>query len=412
MGPHELDEIGCYLQSVVFDDMPARLGQEFVVGLALERGAATGHDLAASQGLHCQLLSGLPGASVVDLRHRQDLFLAERQVVRFPGMLLNVRDQGLFVLGTDLDPAGTSHDFAHRGFLSIGVRFTDRIIEPPTCGDLAVALQFFVYRGRLKFRRTSPLVPPLRIYVCGRLAVEQEDLVLGEAGFPARQGRRLWAYLVLHRRWPVGRDDLAGAVWGDAIPDAWDVALNTLISRLRSFLRPISERVPEVSIRGEVGRYTLTLPARVFVDAERARTGLHAAETALRRRDWDMALGEARVAMEIAARGFLGGEEAPWIEGQRRALADLRLHALECTVEAELLRGNAAIAEREAEHLLLLDPMRESGYRLLMRALEAGGNAAQVIRVMDDCRRRLREQGGVEPSRETERLFQTIIGST
>ena len=51
----------------------------------------------------------------------------------------------------------------------------------------------------------------------------------------------------------------------------------------------------------------------------------------------------------IAARGFLGGEEAPWIEGQRRALADLRLHALECTVEAELLRGNAAIAEREAE---------------------------------------------------------------
>jgi DNA-binding SARP family transcriptional activator len=217
---------------------------------------------------------------------------------------------------------------------------------------------------------------------------------------------------VLHRRWPVGRDDLAGAVWGDAIPDAWDIALNTLISRLRSFLRPISERVPEVSIRGEVGRYTLTLPTGVFVDAERARTGLHAAETALRRRDCEAALSESRVAMEIAARGFLGGEEAPWIEGQRRALADLRLHALECTVEAELMRGNPTIAEREAEQLLLLDPMRESGYRLLMRALEAGGNAAQVVRVMDDCRRRLREQGGVDPSRETERLFQAITGTS
>jgi DNA-binding SARP family transcriptional activator len=266
------------------------------------------------------------------------------------------------------------------------------------------------YPFRLNDWRTSPLVPPLRIYICGRLAVEREDLILTESAFPARQGRRLWAYLVLHRRWPVGRDDLAGAVWGDAIPDAWDVALNALISRLRSFLRPVSARMPEVSIRGEVGRYTLTLPAAVFVDAERARTGLHAAETALRRQDHETALSESRVAMEIAARGFLGGEEAPWIEGQRRALADLRLHALECTVEAELMRGNAAIAEREAEQLLLLDPMRESGYRFLMRALEANGNAAQAVRVMDDCRRRLRAQGGVEPSPETERVFLTITG--
>jgi DNA-binding SARP family transcriptional activator len=251
-------------------------------------------------------------------------------------------------------------------------------------------------------------VPPLRIYICGRLAVERGELVLGEAAFPARQGRRLWAYLVLHRRWPVGRDDLAGAVWGDAIPDAWDIALNALVSRLRAFLRPVSALEPEVAIRGEVGRYELALPAGVFVDAERARAGLHTAETALRRRDCETALGEARVAMEIAARGFLRGEEAPWIEGQRRALADVHLHALECTIEAELLRGNPAIAEREAEHLLLLDPLRESGYRLLMRALAAGGNAAQAVRVMDDCRRRLREEGGVVPSTETERAFQSI----
>jgi DNA-binding SARP family transcriptional activator len=251
-------------------------------------------------------------------------------------------------------------------------------------------------------------VPVLRIYVCGRLAVEHGDLLLREAAMPARQGRRLWAFLVLHRRWPIGRDDLAGAVWGDAIPDAWDVSLTVLVSRLRAFLRPVTLRLPGVAIRGDVGRYALTLPADVFVDAERARTGLHAAETALRRGDCETALSESRVAMEIAARGFLGGEEAPWVEGQRRALADLRLHALECTVEAELLRGNPAIAEREAEHLLLLDPLRESGYRLLMRALAAGGNAGQASRVMDDCRRRLRTAGGMTPSLETERVFQIV----
>jgi DNA-binding SARP family transcriptional activator len=251
-------------------------------------------------------------------------------------------------------------------------------------------------------------VPPLRLYICGRLAVEIGDLVIGEAAFPARQGRLLWAFLVLHRRWPVARDDLAAAVWGDAVPDTWDVALNVLISRLRAVLRPVADRTPALSIRGEVGRYVLTLPGDVFVDAERARTALHAAETALRGRDCATALSEARVAMEIAARGFLGGEDGPWIEGQRRALADLRIHALECTIEAELLRGNPAIAEREAEHLLILDPLRESGYRLLMRALAAGGNAAQAFRVMEDCRRRLHDAAGLNPSAETESVFRSL----
>ena len=70
-----------------------------------------------------------------------------------------------------------------------------------------------------------------RVYVCGRLAVEYGGGVLREAELPARQGRRLWAYLVLRRRRPVGRDDLAEALWGDEVPEAWDTTLNALVSR-------------------------------------------------------------------------------------------------------------------------------------------------------------------------------------
>lgn len=249
----------------------------------------------------------------------------------------------------------------------------------------------------------------LRIYVTGRLAIEQASVVRLEQAFPARQGRRLWAYLVLHRRWPVGREDVAEAIWSDAIPDTWDSALSVLVSRLRTLLRPFAEIDPEVGIRGEVGRYLLTLPDDVFIDVERARSALHTAETSLRSGRFDLALSESRVAMEIAARGFLNGEDGPWIEGQRRSLIDLRLHALECTIEAELHRGNALIAEREAELLVMLDPLRESGYRLLMRSLFAGGNAAQVPRVMDECRQSLDRLGGMNPSPETNRVYQEIL---
>lgn len=210
--------------------------------------------------------------------------------------------------------------------------------------------------------------PRLRVYVCGRLAVEHGPVVVPEAAFPARQGRRLWAFLVLHRQQPVGRVDLAEAVWGDTIPDAWDVGLNALVSRLRRSLRPLAASCPRLALRGEEGRYTLVLPADTFVDYERAREALHRADVLMRRGELGAARGEARVATEIAARGFLGGEDGMWVEGQRRLLAEARLHALESTVEAELARRHPETAEREAEFLVSLDPLREGSHRLLARA--------------------------------------------
>jgi DNA-binding SARP family transcriptional activator len=54
---------------------------------------------------------------------------------------------------------------------------------------------------------------PLRIQLCGRLAIERGSAVVGEDAFPARQGRRLWAFLVLDRRQPMARGDVAAWIW-------------------------------------------------------------------------------------------------------------------------------------------------------------------------------------------------------
>jgi DNA-binding SARP family transcriptional activator len=251
---------------------------------------------------------------------------------------------------------------------------------------------------------------PLRVYVCGRPALEAGHRAVREADLPGRQGRRLWVYLVLHRRGPVGRGDLAEAIWGDDIPDAWETTLNALASRLRRALAPLAEITPPLMIRGEPGRYALTLPGDVFVDWERARDAIHEADRLVFAGVAGAALAEARVAMEIAARGILPGEEAPWIEGQRQTLREIRLRACERTVEAELARGRPDLAETEARLLLALDPLREASYRWLMRALAAGGNPAQAARVFAVCRRELQERAGMAPSAETERVFQKIAG--
>src|SRR5436309_2758834 len=113
---------------------------------------------------------------------------------------------------------------------------------------------------------------------------------------------------------------------------------------------------------------------------------------------------------EIVTRGFLPGEDASWIEAERRTLRDIELQALEAICDAELAQGRASDAERVARRLIVADGLRESGYRLLMRALAASGNRAQAATVMDECRKALAEVGA-RPSPEAERALRTALAT-
>ncbi|HEV8534900.1 MAG TPA: BTAD domain-containing putative transcriptional regulator [Candidatus Limnocylindria bacterium] len=247
----------------------------------------------------------------------------------------------------------------------------------------------------------------MRVTICGRLRIESAGAVLDESALPGRLGRRLWTYLVLNRRRPVGRGEIAVALWGDDGPEAADASLNALISRLRAALVRLD---PGVELRAATGSYTLALPADVFVDRERAWDAIHHVQAIRRRGDAAGAWAEAVIAHEIAARGFLPGESGEWIEGERRTLADIEMQALEAVVEAELDEGRPAEAERAARALIARDALREAGYRLLMRALAAGGNGAQAAHVIQECRAAL-EHAGVAVSADTERVFREVSGA-
>src|SRR5689334_12873446 len=76
-----------------------------------------------------------------------------------------------------------------------------------------------------------------RIQLCGRLQVSiggepREEQLHG------RQGRLLFAFLVLRRRSPVTRDALVEAIWGSTGLPPSDGALAPLLSRLRRCLAP------------------------------------------------------------------------------------------------------------------------------------------------------------------------------
>src|SRR5687768_7460412 len=99
--------------------------------------------------------------------------------------------------------------------------------------------------------------------------VESDTRLLDEDLLPARQGRIAFAYLVLQRRRPVPRAELADAIWGDAMPDAWDAGVSALLSRLRRLFRAVTLAFDIVTLSGSV---YLKLPDAAWVDLDAARS--------------------------------------------------------------------------------------------------------------------------------------------
>lgn len=236
-----------------------------------------------------------------------------------------------------------------------------------------------------------------RIQLCGRLVVRLEGRRV-EAELPGRQGRLALAFLTVNRHRTVTRDELAAALWPER--GASD-RLSPLLSKLRG--------VVPLQGRGDV---RLALAGDAFVDVEAAAEGLHRAQSAVARGDFAGAWSPGRVAQHVAAREFLPGEDAPWIDEQRRRLEEILVRALELVGRAcvEIRGGELDTAERAARSLIERAPYRESGHRLLMETLAARGNAAEALLVYETLRRRLRDDLGASPSPETQELHRRLLG--
>ncbi len=119
----------------------------------------------------------------------------------------------------------------------------------------------------------------MRIYLTGRLALETDSGLLEEARLPARQGLIAFAYLVLQRRRPVPRPELAEAIWGEEVPNAWDTSLSALLSRLRRLFRGVALSGELETLTGSV---SLVLTDDAWVDIDAARNAIDEAEGGIR----------------------------------------------------------------------------------------------------------------------------------
>jgi SARP family transcriptional regulator, regulator of embCAB operon len=252
------------------------------------------------------------------------------------------------------------------------------------------------------------LEPP-RIYVTGRLAIEQGANVLSERHLPGRQGRRAFAYLVTERAAPVTRDTLVEVIWGIAPPAEVETALNALLSKLRSTVKRAMSS--PASIDASAGTVALRLPPHTWIDIEAATNAVDLSEGALRRERVDEAWGHANVAVSITRRPFLVDDEGAWIEARRAKLRMLLTRALQVMTAVSARKGEPELALQYAGEIVALEPFRETGYQQLMRLHAARGNRGEALRVFSQLRELLRDELGTSPSPQTEALFLEILSA-
>ena len=210
----------------------------------------------------------------------------------------------------------------------------------------------------------------------------------------SRKCRALLAHLALQPR-PSPREQLALLLWGDGSEARARGSLRQALTTLR-------RELPDDGGCLQATADAIGVDARaLWVDARQADDLLRA--------------GDLAGAMELSAAGeLLAGMGAgtpefdDWRDAERRRWRERETVALRTLAEQAQTEGRAEPLLALGRRLLRLEPWNEEAHRAVMQALAQLGRPSEALRQYQQAREALREELGIAPGPETERLMMQI----
>ena len=238
----------------------------------------------------------------------------------------------------------------------------------------------------------------MRFGVLGTLEVLDDEGGPVDLGGP--QARTVLALLLAAAGRVVPAEAVVDALWGDDPPSSAAGTLQSYIHRLRRALEP--HRAPR-----DQAKVLLWEPPGYRLDVDDDHVDF---------RRFERLAGEGRSLLEAgsaeAARRVLLDADALWrgpalleyadhefARGLATRLEERRVAALEDRFEADLLLGRHGAAVGELTELVAANPLREGLRAHLALALYRSGRQAEALRSLDEARRTLRDELGVDPGR-------------
>src|SRR4051794_9053185 len=240
------------------------------------------------------------------------------------------------------------------------------------------------------------------IRLCGEFsAVVRGRVVTADLG--GRQGRAVFASLVLSRPQGLARDQLIDVLWPAEPPKSPERGLDVVVSRLRTALGQ-----DVVSGRSQL---TLTLDPDAVIDVEVARRCVRDSEAALAAGDCERARDAAHEGLDVLAGPLLPGLEGPWLDHHRARLTEIVPRLLRAAARGGLALGGDALdqALTDARALVAENPFSESACGLLMEVQAARGDVAEALQTYEELRVRLLEELGNPPAKAIADLHARLL---
>ncbi|MDI6712067.1 MAG: BTAD domain-containing putative transcriptional regulator [Anaerosomatales bacterium] len=250
--------------------------------------------------------------------------------------------------------------------------------------------------------------PVLRVRLFGGLSVEGPQGPVPDKAWGKRKARLLFAMLAIELGRDVPRDIIFDRLWPDMPADRAQSNFYVTWSYMKKALAACAgDPAPYLEHRGGVCR---VVPEFVTTDLAEF---FHAAE-ALRKAK---AGGEPESVIDAAERmaGLYAGEllagdlYEDWCSETRERVRHEFSDAMLAGAEALADRGEPSRAVRLVRAALAHDPWREDLYQAALRYQIMAGQRSGAIETYMACRDRLAEDLGLDPSVETQRLYEQVL---
>ncbi len=203
--------------------------------------------------------------------------------------------------------------------------------------------------------------------------------------------RALLALLLVNANRTLAIDRIVDELWGPDVPESAQKMVQIYVSKLRKAL-------PSERLHTRPPGYALELGAQEL-DLHRFEQLVGAARTDLGAGRAAEASAGFHAALELWRGPALAEfESEPFAAAEAVRLEELRIHALEGRLEADLLLGRHGDVVGELEVLVARYPLREGLRRQHMLALYRSGRQAEALAAYQAARRVLADELGIEPS--------------
>jgi DNA-binding SARP family transcriptional activator len=244
----------------------------------------------------------------------------------------------------------------------------------------------------------------LEIKLFGVFVAERDGKPL--AHLPSRKVRDLLAYLLLNRRTPRAREQMAALFWPELDGDKARHCLNTALWRLRGALNSLEDHDhPYLRVDAQSIGFNTASTFRLDV-AEFESLCTLAEQLGTEGPDQQMALYQQ--AVDLYAGDLLTDCYEDWCLVERERLQCLYLRALGQLLAHHIRRREHDAAIACAQRILTCDPLREKVHRALIRLYLEQHQPAAALRQYHLCADMVRRELGADVTPETRALLARI----